>query len=102
MSNFLEKGRIAFLKAVFKTYSKYLIERSVEDYELSMQTPSTIALAAISNSLKKISMVPSLCDEKDCSKLIDAIERCMHFSIHGSDVDNVAKKMFDFGVKTIK
>lgn len=88
------------MKAVVKTYSKYLIERSVEDYELSMQKPSTIALAAISNSLKKISMVPSLCDEKDCSQIIDSIESCVHFSINGSEVDNVAKKIFDLPSKT--
>jgi len=89
------------MKGIVKTYSKYLIERSIEDYKLSLEKPSTLALAAISTSLKKISMVPSLCNEKDCSKLIDSIESCVNFRIHGSDVENVAKKIADLPSKTV-
>lgn len=89
------------IKSIVKTYSKYLIERSVEDYELSLQKPSTIALAAISNSLKKISLVPSLCNEKDCSKLVEAIESCTSFRVHGTDIEHVAKRILDLPSKPV-
>ena len=36
----------------------------------------------------------------DCSKVIDSIESCMYFSIHGSDVDNLANNIFGLLSKT--
>lgn len=94
--------RTSQMKEVVKTYSKYLIERSIEDYELSMKKPSDIALAAISISVKKLSAISPFHEEKDIVRLVYSIENCSHFDLNGSEIDYVVNRIQQLPNKTVE
>ena len=73
---------------IVKTYSKYLVERSVENYKLSTEKPSNVALAALSISMQKFSDFLPI-DEDDVFKVIYSIEKCTHCKFDGSHINHV-------------
>lgn len=82
------------IKTKIKKYSKYLVERSVEDYEFLMDKPSIVALAAIFISTKKNCDLQNAKQHKLFAKLISSVEAwCFRFKYHQSNFDNVVNRM---------
>lgn len=89
-------------KSILKTYSKYLVERSVEDYEISINKPSNIALAAMSVGMKKFSEIQDLEKDKDFLKLVCSIKTCSHFDLDGKHIGHVVNQILQLPIKQIK
>lgn len=88
---------------IIKTYSKYLVERSVENYKLSMEKPSYVALAAISISMEKFSDFLRIDDGKaDFLKLMHSIEKYTHLWFDESHIQDVIDRILHLPSKQSK
>jgi len=71
------------------TNAKYQIELSIARYEFITQNPSTIAVAAIMNSIESISF-----DSKSMQAIIlHEVERIMGIDVHSSNLRHIAQRM---------